>query len=354
VVLVLRLTRTDQRETKPRPSTLPLIAWLDYGGRVHVGDLSARTQHVVGIVNGDAATPLASSSGNVFVVDTAGQFVPDIGTWSEVIRVYNIAHKTLTYLAPGQGVFASADGRRVFIPQMDTTHIIEMPVSGTEAATRFTLPMGWYFPGGYGQSVGDDIIVLSTSSSTSAGPASIGLWHVGSGRVRSFGTIQTAPSPWVVGVFTANGADHGVVAWIPFRCGGKVSCPIDLTDTTTLVTRPVRPPTGRAFVNGGAFSPDGRELAVFVTGSGPSGDTEAQLAIVNLASGKTRLVPRVHFPLGIDLAWARWLNRTELVSEGASIEYLVNSTSLLAEPVAFFRPGSSQEADYSTVVVGRD
>jgi hypothetical protein len=352
VIVVTLISRTGNHESNRRSSpSLPLIAWLDGGGRLHIGDLSGTTQHVVGIVNGDPAAPLVANSGNVFLVDTTGEFVPEIGTWSEVVRVYNLAHRTLTYFGPGQGVFASADGRSLFLPQMDSSHLIEIPVSGAGMGTLLALPTGWFLPGGYGQSVGDDIVVLSTSSSVTAGPSSIGLWRPGSRTVRRLGVVETGPSPWVVGAFTAAGANHGVLAWIPFSCAGKPSCPIELTDTQARSTRSVRPPSGRAFVNGGAFSPDGRELAVFVTGAGRSGNTEAQLGILNVASGRTRIVPGVRFPLGIDLAWARWLNRTELVSEGASANFLVDAASLSAKPVAFFHPGSDEEVDYSTVVV---
>lgn len=334
-----------------RPQAPTLVAWVDANERLHIGNLANSTQRVVGIVNGDPTVPLLSDAGDVYVVDTGGQYVPEIGTWSEVVRVYNVTSNTLTFFGPGQGIFPSADRQHLFLAQMDGAHLLELPTSGTGAPASLALPSGWFVTGGHGLGVGDEIVLQSNSDANSSAPSTIGLWSVGTKRVRSVGKVSAEPRPWVIGAFTGKGRHFGTLAWIPFRCSGRPGCPIELTDTASLRSRAVHPPPGHAFVDGGAFSPDGRRLAAFVYGPPKHGETEAALAIVDLASGRLRLVPRDHFPLGENIAWAVWLSEDELLAEGPSDNFIVDTRTLVARPAAFLRTGGSEQADLSTVVL---
>jgi hypothetical protein len=69
------------------------------------------------------------------------------------------------------------------------------------------------------------------------------------------------------------------------------ACPITITNTVTLVSRTLRSPPGDGFVLGGAFSPDGRHLAVFANDSPEPGGQTAGLAIASTITGAVRLVP---------------------------------------------------------------
>jgi len=92
----------------------------------------------------------------------------------------------------------------------------------------------------------------------------------------------------------------------------------------------VRSPLPGGFAMGGAFSPSGNRLAVFLNaGTGQA----ARLALVDPATGAIRVAPTPRLALGIDIAWARWLPDGSHLIVGAGTGYLVDAATLSAEPI---------------------
>jgi hypothetical protein len=89
----------------------------------------------------------------------------------------------------------------------------------------------------------------------------------------------------VIGAYTPPGARYSLLAWLPAACPFPDNCLITITDTATLATRTVRSPLPGGFAVGGAFSPDGRQLAVFPqTAPRHAAPGSARLAIISLAT----------------------------------------------------------------------
>lgn len=98
------------------------------------------------------------------------------------------------------------------------------------------------------------------------------------------------------------------VEWFPAApCGGDHECPLEVTDLTRSspgATVGASPPAGhRGFLPSGSLSPDGRQVAVFV--SGPHAG-QAQLALVDMTTLRTRLVAASAVPAGPAGGTARW------------------------------------------------
>ena len=91
--------------------TLPpaRVAWVDYGGQLHLGDLATRAQHVLATVDASAGDPMILAGGHLYWADTTKSPAP--------IRDYDIATGRIRYLARGDSVFASANRRHIYIVQ---------------------------------------------------------------------------------------------------------------------------------------------------------------------------------------------------------------------------------------------
>ena len=90
-------------------------------------------------------------------------------------------------------------------------------------------------------------------------------------------------------------------------------------------------PLPGGFAPGGAFSPDGTRLAVFLnTASGRA----ARLALVDPGTGTVRVARRPRPVLGQDFGWARWLpDGSHLIVGTGTGGYLVDSATLSATPL---------------------
>jgi len=119
--------------------------------------------------------------------------------------------------------------------------------------------------------------------------------------------------------------------------------------------RTVRSPQPGGFAMGGAFSPDGSRLALFLN---TSSGQDAQLALADVATAAVRVAATPRFPLGVDIAWARWLPDGMYLIAGpmTGAGYLVDSATLSAKPLmtgagAGHRPGP--DINYTTAVIPR-
>ncbi len=238
------------------------------------------------------------------------------------------------------------------------TSLGEVPVAIGGPAREVTLPRGWYLPGGDGLAdlvSGEGLatangIVVQSQDGWSPGGSVLAVWNPDSGRVAVIGRAVA-----VIDAYTAPGARYTLLAWIPAACRLPGNCPITITNTATLAARTLHSPLPGGFAMGGAFSPDGARLAVFMdVGSGQT----AQLALVDPVTGAIRVAPEPRLTLGIAVAWARWLpDGTHLVvGPAAGGSYLVDAGTLSAQPlvIAGGRGGSNGEViDYTTAVLTR-
>jgi hypothetical protein len=292
-------------------------------------------------VDADPAAPLIASGGHIYWVRRGG-CVANGAFWAPAIEELDPATAGSTCVGPGEYAFLSADGQRVFIAQTDTT-LAELPAGATGRPAQFTLPAGWYLPGGFGIAVANGIVVQSEDARWPAHPADLAVWNPRTGRVTVIGRALGA-----IGAHTPRGAGHSLLAWMPARCRFP-ACPITITNTVTLSSRTLRSPLDHGFVLGGAFSSDGRQLAVFANDSAEPGGQAASLAIASTVTGAVRLVPGVRMTVGEDSDWIRWLPGGSRLVALANRNYLVTTATLAARPFRF--TGSGQDVDYSATLI---
>ena len=331
----------------PVVSKPPLVAWFDAGGHLRVGDLGTRRQRVVAAADADPGTPLTVASGRVYWVNTGG--------WAPFVQDVELATGRVQDLGFGQSVFASADGRHVYIVEADG--LTEEPAAGPGAARQLTPPRGWYLPGDGGNgpldspaAVGGGILVQSSDYQANPAPARLGDWNPQTGRVTVLGQAVSA-NFGIIAAVTPPGGRSGLVAWVPPGCRGW--CVIRIANTSTGAILTLRSPLRYGFALGGAFSPDGRELAVFVNRTPGGGGQTVQLATASTTTGVLRLVPRVRVVLGPPEDWLRWLpGSRQLIVGGADSSYLVTAATGAAQPFNF-SVSSAAEVNTSAVIVPR-
>ena len=320
------------------------VAWVDYTGRVHLGDLATGAQQVVGRSKADPAIPLVQAGGRLYWSAPAGA--------RGVIQELNPATGRVRSVGPAQGIFSvftSADGRHVFVAPTDT-RIVELPARGSAARHEFTLPPGWYLPYGGSTGLAGGILVESGSQRTGRHTV-MAVWDPDTGALKAIGRDIT-----VMAASTPPGAHYSLLAWRPARCSAGQNCPLRITNTATLATKTVRSPLHHGFASGAAFSPGGTQLAVFVNRNF-LGTGAVQLAIIDARTGAMRLAGAVRLGIGEDSAWALWLpDGSHLLTGGAVSSYAVNAAALSARPLYFIhRPDhyieASQDINYSAVIL---
>ena len=345
----------------------PPVAWVDDNGGLHVGDLATGRQRLVATVSADPTVPLVSAGGRLYWVDTRGEYLAGYGYWPDVVRSLDLATGRIRSVAPGQAVFASADGRHVFIAWTGAD-MIEVPADGSGPARQLSVPRGWLVAGNGGIAgggpgdvgvAGDGILVQASGYLDHPSPAVLGLWDPRTGTVRVLGQI-TNGDYGLIAATTLPGGHSGLVATLPASCGvvPGFRC-IKITDTATGSGVIVPSPSRYGFGIGGAFTADGRWLAAFViTGvGGRHAGPSARLAIVNTRTGKLRLVPGARYLIGAATLWADTIpGRDEILAGGPSNAYLANTVTMTTRPV-YFLPGDhrsldiSRDVNYSAVVL---
>jgi hypothetical protein len=325
------------------------VAWVDYNGRLHLGDLATGTQRVVAGIDAYPAQPLSQVGSHIYWVDQAGTYVPALGHWSEVVRELDLASGRIRVVGPGQSVFPATDGRHVFISRTDTS-LVEVPVTGSGAPHPLTLSPGWFVPYGQGIGLANGILVQSADRAPVTRARTFGVWNPRSRRVRAVGRDYQ-----VIDAVSPPGARSSLLAWVPESCVPAQDCLMRITSAQTLSTRTVRSPLRHGFADGGAFSPDGTQLAVFVNLNGEP--SAAQLAMVDTRTGTLRLVPGARTQMGEPVSWARWLpDGRHLLAGGLDASYLVNPSTMTARPMFFIHGPdhyieASEDLNYSAVVV---
>lgn len=337
-------------EHRARPVSAPgaalagSVAWVDYTGRVHLGDLATGAQQVIARSEAYPAIPLVQAGGRLYWSAPAGA--------RGLVQELNPATGRVRSVGPGQGifsVFASADGRHVFFAPTDT-RIVELPARGSGTRHEFTLPPGWYLPYGGSTGVAGGTLVESGGQTTRMHTV-MAVWDPKTGALKAIGRDMG-----VMAAATPPGARYSLLAWLPAKCSAGQNCPLRITNTATLATKTVRSPLHHGFATGAAFSPDGNQLAVFVNRN-PLGTGAVQLAMADTGTGAMRLVGGVRLGIGEDRAWALWLpDGRHLLTGGAVSSYAVNAVTLSARPLYFLHGRdhyieASQDINYTAVLI---
>jgi hypothetical protein len=341
----------------PGAADLPRIAWVDASGGLHLGSLAAGAQHVVRQTNALPGTPLVQAAGEVYWTDPAGAFMPSLGHWSQVVRELNLATGRTRVAGPGEGIFPSSSGRQLYLPQIDNASLLQIPAAAPGPARLLTLPPGWYLPAGAGMAVGDGIVVQSRPELSLRHPPLVAIWHSDTGKVSVLGrSVGASLGPGaLISAYTPPGSAGGLLAWMPADCRYPAGCPVRITSTAaqasrSLASRTLRSPLPWGFALGGAFSPDGRQLAVFVNRGPGHGGGLVQLAIASTSSGALHLVPGARLRIGEDVAWVRWLPGGRQLIAGGVDRDVITTADGPARPFRF-RRSPAGAVGYSAAVI---
>ena len=322
-----------------------LVAWGDYAGALHVGDLANRRQLQI------ATHPAVDVSTGV-ALDDGGRLLWVDG--KDRVRSVELATGRVSVVAPGTGVAIGADGARLYVDQ-GTRDFLELDARSLRVTRRVAIPAGWRANPWIASPVSGGLVLMRSGKATV-----FGIWHPGS-KVRPLGAAE----PPVLDSYTPPRGGYSLVAWVP-RCASHrppfgSGCPLAITNTGTGRTVTVRSPTRYGFT-GGAFSPGGSELATFVNTDNPSdplSTPRSELALVNTTTGALRRDPKAKMITTEDAAWALWLPPGRQLLAGAiSATYLVNAHSLATRPFYFdggdtraFSVMGSPDLNFSALVV---
>lgn len=316
------------------------VAWVDYSGRLHIGDVATRAQHVAGTIPAWAGAGwLVQADGRIYGAD------------SPVIREFDPATGRTLRLGPGVGVFPSADGRHAYVERTSTS-LAELRASGRGVLRRLHTPAGWYLVANAAGEVtagagGGGILVSSRPDGSSRTPWNLAIWDPATGRV-----TLVARSAVVVGAYTPPGGRYSLIAWAPALCRSG-NCPIEITNTAARATVTARSPLPFGFTGqGAAFSPDGTRLAVFERTASINSSCCANnsiLAIVNTRTGAVHAVRAARLATEEDAGWTLWLPGGRRLLAGAlSYSYAVDTTTYAARLFFFFpQTADGPDADHN-------
>jgi hypothetical protein len=343
----------------PTPAgVIPQVAWSDYQGQLHIGDLSGLGERVVAQTDADPTASLVVVGGGIFWVrseyPTADQTVDPIA--DPMVQRFDLATGTTTTLGPGSQVFAAPDDSRVYVAT-NADELVEYTPGGVPIGHDLRVPTGWFLSdpsllGNPAPVTASGVLVVSAPQQILRNPRTLALWNPDTGRVRTIGKVWK-----VIGTYTRPGAANSLIAWAPATCEKVRNCPLEITDSSTLATRSVYSPFGEGFDWGGGFSPDGSVLAAFVPGPFHLSPT-ARLVLIT-GAGRIRAVPGVTINHGDALAWAEWFpDSSHLIVGGVGSpdgvvndnHFVVNTGNRTATPFRFL-PNGNQDINFTVVVL---
>ncbi len=337
---------------------VPKVAWSDYQGQLHIGDLNGLGEHVVAQTDADPTTSLLALGGGIFWVRS--EYPTPLQTVDPIVdptvQRFDLATGATTTLGPGSQVFAAPDSSRVYVAT-GAEELVEYTPGGVPIGHDLRVPTGWFLSapsllGDPDPATANGVLVMSAPQQIARNPSTLALWNPDTGRVHTIGKVWK-----VIGTHTTPGAASSLIAWAPASCEEVRNCPLEITDSSTLATRSVYSPFGRGFDWGGGFSPDGSALAAFVPGPFHLSPT-ARLVLIT-GSGRIRSVPGVTINHGDALAWAEWFpDSSHLIVGGVGSpggvvndnHFVVSRANRSAMPFRFL-PNGDQDINFSAVVL---
>ena len=307
---------------RPSHSVLPgttQLVWFASGG-LHLGNPSQGTDRVVAQVDA-TATRLVSIGSRVYFFRRGS---PDVSTANggNRIAVLDIESGRVHSLGAGINLTTTTDGRDLLVA-LDPIHLVEVSPTGARLSPVWTVPSGYTLNTYASQhplaAVVGGIAVESTNSSPTSGAYGLAIWSPSGGTIRVLGH-----DAFVIGSYTRPGANHSLLAWIDGSGAGADVNRLAITDTATMTTRLISSPLsgvfpsavsqygsdvvefGSNFLGGGAFSPDGRQLAAFVSAFRAHDWPNAQLVLVNPNTGSVQLIANTLIQIGEPAGWATW------------------------------------------------
>ena len=328
-------------------ATRGYVAWVDYHRRLHIGDLATGAQRVVARSTADPAVSLVQAGGHLYWAN----YFAGLAGKRVVVHELNPATGKVRSMGPGRSVFTSADGRHVFLARTDTK-VIELSAGGSGAKRELTLPRGWHLPNWGSIGVGRGILVEARRGQATRPHTVTAVWNLGTGALKAIGRDIE-----VMAAYTPPGARYSLLAWEPSRCTAGQNCPLHITNTATSSTTSLRSPLRHGFaVDGAAFSPDGKQLAVFAARHS-DGTGAVQLGMVNTATGTLHLAGSIPLTVGCGGGWAMWLpDGRHLITGASKASYAVNAATLSARSLSFTHSRgqyieTSQDINYSAVLI---
>ena len=307
---------------RPNHSVLPgttQLVWFASGG-LHLGNPSQGTDRVIAQVDA-SATRLVAIGGRVYFFWRGS---PDVSAANGGTRiaVLDIGSGRLRSLGVGINLTTTTDGHKLLVA-LDPSHLVKLSPTGARLSPVWTVPSGYtlntYAPQHPLAAVAGGIAIESTRPSPASGAYVLAIWYPSRGTVSILGR-----DTFVIGSYTPPGANHSLVAWVDGSGAGADLNRLAITDTATMTTHLISSPLsgvfsaavsrygsdvaefGSNFLGGGAFSPDGRQLAAFVSAFRPHDWPNAQLVLVNPTTGSVQLIANTLIQIGEPAGWVTW------------------------------------------------
>jgi len=350
-----RLARGQATPSPARlaPSPVARAAWVDYNGDLHLGQLTAGSQRIVTDAGASPTTPLVALGGDIFWVRMGT--APSPARAESTVDELDVSSGVVKRVAQGQTIFPSIDSRDLFIVRSDSA-LVEIPVRSAGPRRTFAIPSGWYLNAGSGLSnpiaVANGIVVQSSQGQTGRTPPTAAIWNPETGAI-----VRLGPDQGLIGAFTPIAAPYSLLAWVPGACETNPHCSLLVTNTQTRTSTRIRSPLPFGFDVGGAFSPNGEQLVLFIKTNSGLYDPATQLAVANVRSGELRRVPGAAGEIGESVGWVRWIGDSDTLIAGTFStnytsynHYLVNSRTL-GSRLLDFSDNRDVDINFSAVVL---
>ncbi|HVA08940.1 MAG TPA: hypothetical protein VNG12_19580 [Acidimicrobiales bacterium] len=249
---------------------------------------------------------------------------PDVSAANGGTRIaaLDIGSGRVRSLGAGINLTTTTDGRDLLVA-LDSSHLVTLSPTGARLSSEWTVPSGYTLNTYASQhplaAVAGGIAIESAHPSPTSGTYGLAIWYPSRGTIRVLGH-----DAFVIGSYTRPGSNHSLLAWIDGSGAGADVNRLAITDTATMTTRLVSSPLGGVFssavsqygsdvaefgsnfLGGGAFSPDGRQLAAFVSAFRPHDWPNVQLVLVNPNTGSVQLIANTLIQIGEPAGWATW------------------------------------------------
>jgi hypothetical protein len=220
-----------------------------------------------------------------------------------ILRV-DTTEATVKDLGPGLFVFAHPDGTSLYVvlsqhstASSTTTTIERIDVDGHVLGGPWTLPGGQVLPSPPRAVVGG----VLTQTDENAPDHTLSVWNPTSGHLAVVGPFRD-----LIDTHTAPGATRSVVAFTASGCK-TTGCGLTITRVPSgTPSRIAAPDNAPGFIGGGAFSPDGNQLAVFVDRVPETFNPGGRHVIVNVATSDATPIVASTVRFGEPFGFATW------------------------------------------------